>query len=62
MAGKRDPIKIKAANQGKLRATTGTKKGQKIPVAKLKKLARSSNLTTKRRAVFALNAKGWSHK
>lgn len=58
---KPNPIKIKPSSQGKLRATTGTKKGQKIPVAKLKKLAKSSNPLTKKRAVFALNAKGWKH-
>ena len=53
-------IRIKPSNKGKLRKTTGTKKGQKIPVAKLRKLAKSKNPKTRKRAQFALNAKRWS--
>ncbi len=52
-------IHIKTSNKGKLRATAGTKKGQKIPVSTLNKLAKSKNSTTRKRAVFALNARRW---
>lgn len=61
MATKKDPIHIKAANKGKLRSMTGTKKGATIPVAKLQQLKKSSNPTTRKRANFALNAKSWKH-
>jgi hypothetical protein len=61
MATKKDPIHIKAANKGKLRAATGTAKGKNIPVAKLEQLKKSSNPTTRKRATFALNAKKWKH-
>lgn len=52
-------ITIKKKNQGKLRKTTGTKKGQKVPKKTLSKLAKSSNPTTRKRAQFALNARRW---
>jgi len=57
---RRKPIRIKKANQGKLRKSTGTKKGQKIPVKKLQQLKRSKNPTTRKRATFALNARKWN--
>lgn len=50
-------IKIKKANKGKLRKTTKTKKGAKIPVSKLNKLKASKNPKTRKRATFALNAR-----
>jgi hypothetical protein len=56
---KRKPIKIKKSNKGKLRKSTGTKKGQKVPVSKLRKLAKSKNPVTRKRAQFALNARKW---
>ena len=52
-------IKINPANKGKLRATAGVKKGQKIPVSELEKLKNSKNPTTRKRANFALNARKW---
>ena len=55
----RSPIKIKKSNQGKLRRSTGTKKGSKIPVSKLRALKKSKNPTTRKRATFALNARKW---
>lgn len=61
MAAKKAPIHIKKANEGKLRASTGTKKGAKIPAAKLQALAKSSNPTTRKRARFAINASRWKH-
>lgn len=50
-------IKIKPKNRGRLRKTTGTKSGQKVPIATLKKLKRSKNPTTRKRANFALNVR-----
>lgn len=55
-------IKIKKANRGKLRKSTKTKKGKKIPVSKLQKMKRSKNPTTRKRATFALNARKWGKK
>jgi hypothetical protein len=55
-------IRIKKANRGKLRKSTGTKKGKKIPVDKLRKMKRSKNPKTRKRATFALNAKKWGKK
>lgn len=59
MAKKRKPIKIKKKNQGKLRKTAKTKKGQKIPVSKLRRMKKSKNPKTRKRATFALNARKW---
>ncbi len=58
----RSPIRIKKSNAGKLRKAAKVKKGQKIPVAKLRKLKRSKNPTTRKRANFALNARKWNKK
>ena len=59
---RKKPIRIKKSNQGKLRKSTGTKKGEKVPVSKLRKLAKSKNPKTRKRAQFALNARRWSKK
>lgn len=61
MARKKSGIKIKKKNQGKLRKSTKTKKGQKIPVSKLKRLKKSGTPTQKKRANFALNARKFKH-
>lgn len=58
MARKR--IHIKKANRGKLRKSSGTKKGQKIPVSKLRKMKNSKDPKTRKRATFALNARKWN--
>ena len=57
---KRKPITIKAKNKGKLRKTTGTKKGNTVPVAKLRALKASKNPKTRKRATFAMNARKWN--
>ena len=57
---RRKGIYIKKKNRGKLRKSTGTKKGQKIPVSKLRRLAKSKNKKTRKRAQFALNARKWN--
>ena len=62
MRRKKAPIKIKKSNQGKLRKATRTKKGATIPVATLRKLKKSKNPTTRKRANFALNARKWKKK
>lgn len=59
-SARRKPIRIKPSNQGKLRRSTKTKKGSKIPVSTLQKLKRSKNPTTRKRATFALNARKWA--
>jgi hypothetical protein len=56
---RRSPIRIKPSNRGKLRKTAGVKKGKKIPVSTLRRLKRSKNPVTRRRATFALNARSW---
>jgi oligoendopeptidase F len=55
-------IKIKPANRGKLRKSTKTKKGNKIPVSTLKRMKKSKNPVTRKRATFALNARKWRKK
>lgn len=57
MARKR--IRIKKSNRGKLRKSAGARKGKKIPVSKLRKMKRSKNPKTRKRATFALNARKW---
>lgn len=59
---KKSRIYIKPENRGKLRKSTGTKKGKKIPVSKLRKLKKSKNPTTRKRATFAMNARKWGRK
>lgn len=59
MARKKSGIHIKKKNRGKLRRTTKTKKGNNIPVSKLRKLKKSKNPKTRKRATFALNARKW---
>lgn len=52
-------IKIKKSRQGSLRRQTGTKKGKKIPVSTLRRLKKSKNPATRKKANFALNARKW---
>lgn len=56
----RKPIRIKKKNRGKTRKATGTKKGNKVPVSKLRKMKKSKNPATRKRATFALNARKWN--
>lgn len=60
MARRKSGIHIKKSNRGKLRKSTKTKKGSKIPVSKLRKLKKSKNPKTRKRANFALNARKWN--
>lgn len=52
---RRSGIRINPANKGKMRKTAGVKKGQKVPIATLRRLKHSKNPLTRRRATFALN-------
>lgn len=54
---RRSGINIKQANKGKMRKTAGVKKGQKIPISRLRQLKRSKDPTTRKRATFALNVR-----
>lgn len=54
---RRSGIRIKRSNQGKMRRTAGAKKGQKVPLSTLRRLKRSKNPLTRRRANFALVAR-----
>jgi hypothetical protein len=58
---KKSGIKIKKSKQGSLRKATGTKKGKKIPVSKLRKLKKSGSPAMKKKANFALNARKFKH-
>ena len=50
---------IKASHRGRLRRAMGAKKGQKIPVAKLREAKQTGNAALKKEATFALNARKW---
>ena len=54
------PLKLHL-KKGALHRTLGVKQGEKIPAAKLAKAKHSSNPLTRKRAVFAENAKHWAH-
>lgn len=54
---RRSGIRINPANKGKMRRTAGAKRGRKIPIATLRRLKRSRNPLTRRRATFALNVR-----
>ena len=54
-------IHIKKSHEGKLRAGTKTKKGNKISSAALSKAKNSSDPAVRKRAQFAINAKKWKH-
>ena len=58
----RSGIHIKPSHAGLLHEDLGVPQGQKIPASKVAKATRSSNPAVRKRAVFAQNAKGWSHK
>jgi len=62
MARRRKRIYIKKSNRGKLRKSTKTKRGKKIPVSTLRRLKKSKNPKTRKRANFALNARKWRKK
>jgi len=58
---KKSTIRIKKSRQGSLRSALGAKKGQKIPVAKLRKAAKSGSPAMRKKAQFALNARKFKH-
>lgn len=56
----RRPMRLKL-KKGALHRQLGIPQGKPIPTATLVRLAHSSNPTTRKRAQFALNARGWRH-
>lgn len=54
---KKDPIHIKESHKGLLHKKLGVPEGEKIPMKKVKKAAKSKNPTLKKEAVFAENVK-----
>lgn len=54
------PIAIKPGNKGKLHKELGVKKGEKLTDAELEKAKNSKDPAERKRANFALNAKGWA--
>jgi hypothetical protein len=57
---KKSGIKIKKKRQGSLRAHTKTKKGAKIPLSKLKHIAKNGTPMRRKQAQFAINARCWN--
>jgi hypothetical protein len=58
---KKGGIHIKPSHEGRLRAVTGTKKGQKVPLAKEEALKAHGTPAEKKQANFAINARSWHH-
>jgi len=54
-------INIKPQNRGKLHKALDVPQGSAIPAGKLEKATKSTNPALKREAVFAENAKSFSH-
>jgi hypothetical protein len=59
MARSRSRIRIKPSRKGSLRRIAGAKKGKPIPRATLLRLKKSKSAAVRRKATFALNARGW---
>lgn len=57
MSRNKSGIRIKKSNRGKLRKSAGTKKGNKVPISTLRRMKRSKNPKTRKRATFALNVR-----
>lgn len=58
---KKPRIYIKPSKRGSLRKATGTKKGDKIPLSKLK-IKSTDSPAMKKKKQFVLNARKWSKK
>lgn len=58
----KNKIRIKPSKRGTLRSQTKKTKSGKIPVKELQRKARSKNPKTRKKAVFALNARKWRNK
>lgn len=52
------PLRLRL-KKGALHRALGVKKGKRIPVARLRKAARSRSALMRKRANFALNARKW---
>ena len=53
-------INIKPSHRGLLHKDLGVKKGKKIPLSELMEAKKSSNPAERKRATFAVNARGWA--
>ena len=53
---------IKKSRKGLLHKNTGTPKGKKVPLSKIKKAEKSKDPKVRKRAQFADNARKWKHK
>ena len=58
----RSGIHIKPSHEGKLHHGLHVPEGQKIPMSKLEEAKHSSSPAVRRRATFAINARGFKHK
>ena len=54
-------IHIKSSHEGRLRKATGTKKGEKVSLAKEEELKAHGTSAEKKEANFAINARKWKH-
>jgi len=54
-------IKIKHSHKGLLHKKLGVAQGEKIPAKKLAQAAKSISPVLRKEAIFARNAKKWSH-
>lgn len=54
-------IVIKPSHKGLLRKNLGVPEGEPIPASKLAAAKKSPSPAVRKRATFALNAKGWNH-
>jgi len=55
-------IRIKPSHAGMLRADLGVAAKNSIPMSKLMEAKHSKDPAVRRRATFAVNARGWNHK
>lgn len=55
-------IHIQPSHKGRLHADLGKKPGTKLSSAELEKAKHSKNPAERKRATFAINARGWNHK
>lgn len=61
MASPQQPIRIKKSHQGWLHKNLGIPEGQKLTLAELHEAAKSKSAAVRKRAQFAINARGFQH-
>lgn len=60
-AASQKPIHIAKSKEGSLHTALGVPQGQPIPAAKLAAAAKSKDPALRKKAQFAINAKGFDH-